>query len=235
MNNLKLHPSQISIFHTLRYSESERYSTILKPTSQTSDTFKFHLRKLIKQGYVVKLENGRYALTCSGKEHANLLDERNRLIQKQPKISILIIAENKKENGESFYLLQQRLRNPYYGYWAEIHGRAIWGESFEITALHQFTRQTGLNADFAVHNIYRVRDYEEENNNLLEDKIFVVVRAFNITGNLRNSYTGGINKWLSLSEIMSLPKVFKSTILNISKKADNSNKIYDFMYKKDDY
>ena len=57
MSAPQLHKTQASILHSLRYAESERFNSLMHPTDQTSDTFKFHLRKLVKLGYVAKLES----------------------------------------------------------------------------------------------------------------------------------------------------------------------------------
>src|SRR5688500_20328938 len=89
MSDSQLHRTQVSILHSLRYAESERFNALMHPTNHTSDTFKFHLRKLMKLGYIDKLENGKYQLTPQGKEYANSLNEQERGIEKKTKASIL--------------------------------------------------------------------------------------------------------------------------------------------------
>ena len=212
MNNPQLHKTQASILHSLRYTKAERFNALMHPTSHTSDTFKFHLRKLVKLGYVVKLEKGEYQLTALGKEYANNLNEKQRAVEKQPKLSILMIVARQNGEGETTYLLQRRQRNPFYSYWSEIHGRAERGESFEATAQRQLKRQTGLDAKFEVHSFRRVRDYDANEESLLEDKLFVVLKATEISGDLTNDYDGGTNSWLTLAEIRQQDKVFATTL-----------------------
>lgn len=236
MDNPQLHRTQASILHSLRYAKAKRFNALMHPTDHTSDTFKFHLRKLVKLGYVTKLDNGEYQLTPSGKEYANNLNEQQRTIEKQPKVSILMIIADKNDAGETVYLLQKRLRNPFYGYWSEIHGRAEWGESFEATAQRQLKRQTGLNAEFTVHGFRRVRDYDADDESLLEDKLFVVLKATKVSDELTNNYDGGTNGWLTSEELRQQDKV-SATTLAIIDSLDNG-KFYtaqELTYQPEDY
>lgn len=236
MSAPQLHRTQASILHSLRYAESERFNALMHPTDQTSDTFKFHLRKLVKLGYVAKQENGMYQLTAVGKEYANNINESHRSIEKQPKISVLVVAEKITTDGKKLYLVQKRSRNPYYGYWSEIHGRAEWGDPFEVTAQCQLKRQTGLDASFTVAGFRRVRDYSETKEQLLEDKLFVVVKATDVTGELTNIYAGGMNAWMTLKELRAQEKVFATTVSIVGELA--SGTLYtaqDLIYKKEDY
>ena len=236
MDTSQLHKTQVSILHSLRYAESERFNSLMHPTDQTSDTFKFHLRKLVKLGYVTKLENGRYQLTATGKEYANNLNERLRSTEKQPKISVLLVIERTAPDGQTIYLVQKRSRNPYYGYWGEIHGRSTWGESFEETAQRQLKRQAGLDADFSVVSFRRVRDYSQTDKRLLEDKLFVIVKASNISGELTNTYSGGVNAWMSPGELRAQDRVFASTLAIIDELAsDHFYTAQDLTYAEEDY
>ena len=126
-----MHKAQFAILYTLRHCTSARYSQLLRATDLESDTFKFHLRKLIKPGYVHKDASGHYSLTASGKEFANRLDKTQRILQEQPKISLLLVAKRENMTGEAEYLCQQRKRNPYYDFWGCISGPAVRAESFE--------------------------------------------------------------------------------------------------------
>ncbi|HSW37129.1 MAG TPA: NUDIX domain-containing protein [Candidatus Saccharimonadales bacterium] len=232
----QLQPTQVSILHSLRYSQAERFSSLMRPTGYTSDNFKFHLRKLTKLGYIEKLNNGMYQLTPAGKEFANNLDEPKRVVQKQPKVSVLMVIAKKNANNETVYLVQNRLRNPYFGFWSEIHGRAEWGEPFEATAKRQLKRQTSLEAKFKIHGFRRVRDYDEISNELLEDKLFVILKATDISGELSNTYSGGTNAWMTLKDLRAEDKVFASTLANIQD-LENGNfyKEQDIFYPPGDY
>src|SRR4051812_36888018 len=107
---MELHAFQISILRTLRHTRSARYTDLRIPTNLESDAFKFHLRRLVILQYVHKLDSGQYELTPKGKELANNLSKLLPHIQKQPKLSVAIIAV-KYVNQIPTYLFQQRLRN----------------------------------------------------------------------------------------------------------------------------
>jgi ADP-ribose pyrophosphatase YjhB (NUDIX family)/predicted transcriptional regulator len=237
MDTPQLHKTQLSVLHALRYAESKRFSELMSPTGHTSDTFKFHLRKLIKSGYIEKTAEGSYCLTLRGKEYANNLNEDARTTEKQPKVSALAIVTKIDNNGQTQYLVQQRLRQPFYGYWSEIHGRVAWGEPFEETARRQLKRQTGLDAVFTVQGFRRVRDHDAETSGLLEDKLFVVLRAINVTGELTNEYAGGTNAWLTAEELYAQEKVFTSTraIIESIEAGNNTFAAHDFTYQSEEY
>lgn len=237
MDALQLHKTQLSILHTLRYAKSKRFSELMKPTGHTSDTFKFHLRKLIKAGYVIKTPEGHYQLTAQGKEYANSLNEAARTTEKQPKVSALAIVTRTTRAGTTQYLLQQRLRQPFYGYWSEIHGRVAWGEPFEETARRQLKRQAGLNATFTVQDFRRVRDYDKASGELLEDKLFVILKAVQAEGTLTNNYAGGTNAWLTAEELDNKQQVFASTrdIIKNLEAGNHEFVMQDLAYTPEDY
>ena len=207
-----MHKAQLSILRNLRYSEAARYSQLMHPTGLESDVFKFHVRTLVRLGYVQKFADGRYGLTAKGKEFANNLDEQKRIVQKQPKISVMVVVPKVDKNGKTVFLMQKRARNPFFGFWTEIHGRAVWGDPFEETAAYQLARQTGLKADFSVHSFRRIRDFTADGQELLEDKLFVIMLAENIQGELTNTYDGGENAWLSFEDLLAEDRHFASSI-----------------------
>ena len=236
MDTSPLHRTQLSILHSLRYANAERFSELMRPTKHTSDTFKFHIQKLIRLGYVFKLDNGQYALTSVGKEFAITIDELNRTVQKQPKISVMVVASRINHAGVTEYLMQERTRNPHFGFINEIHGRAEWGQTFKAIAAKQLKRQTGLEAEFTVHSFRRMRDFDQATGDLFEDKLFVVMKANNLTGELSNDYKGGENFWISLEAIRAYDKHFTSTIAIIeSLQTSDLYHADDSEYAKEDY
>jgi ADP-ribose pyrophosphatase YjhB (NUDIX family) len=206
MSTTELHKAQASILRTLRHNRSVRYSVLRHPTGMDSDVFKFHLRKLQELGYVNKLRSGEYTLSPSGKEFANNLSKLQRTTQKQPKLSMSIIVKRNKQ-----YLFQQRFRNPYYGFWGCITGPVQWGEQIEDTAGRELEKQTGLTAKFSVRAFYRKTDFNSGSNMLLEDKLFAIVEATNVSGNLVNEWAKGLNAWMSVDDLKAKERYFTST------------------------
>lgn len=196
----RLHAAESAILYILRRSEAIRYSDLLHGTGTDSDTFKFHLRKLIKIGYIERMVPGGYRLTLVGKEFANNLDKATQTIQKQPKLSLFLVV-SQQNNGTTEFLLQKRFRSPFYNYWGCLSGPAKWGEEFEETARAELRKQTGLFATFTVKTFLRFMDYTEDSATLLEDKLFVVLHATDSTGNLSNTWSGGYNEWMTLDKL----------------------------------
>jgi hypothetical protein len=211
VSNSQLHQAQVSILKTLRRAESVRYKDMRLPTELDSDVFKFHLRKLVKLGYIRKLPTSYYELSASGKEFANNLDEQARVQQKQPKLSLVMVASRPDASGQDLFLLQQRFRNPFWGFWGLVSGPAHWGVPFEETAAAEFQKQTGLSASFEVRSFCRQRDYGTASGNLLEDKLFVVLSASRLRGRLGSMWLGGSNKWMALGELERQSHYFKGT------------------------
>jgi predicted transcriptional regulator len=211
MNSVKeLHRAQASILRSLRYSNAARYSALMRPTGLESDVFKFHLRKLVHQKFIDKDEQGEYFLTPSGKEFANNLSKVNLAVQKQPKLSVAIIASKETPSG-TVYLLQKRKRNPFYGFWGFITGPVQWGSSIEETAAYELKKQTGLIANCEVISFHRKTDLSASNGEILEDKLFAVVVATKIIGDVENKWSGGFNEWMSLDDLEKQEKHFKSS------------------------
>jgi predicted transcriptional regulator len=205
---IPLSHAEQSILYTLRHTSSARYSDLQKPTGLESDVFKFHLRKLVRNGYVLK-EDSVYILTATGKEFANNLHGNH--VQKQPKLSLFLIVSRTNQNGIIEYLLQERHRNPFYGYIGCLSGPAKWGEEFETTAKEELMKQAGITATFKVASFKRVRDHDPRQV-LLEDKLFVILQAHIDTNVPLQEWSGGTNMWLSLEKILQMTFVFPQTV-----------------------
>ena len=153
---------------------------------------------------VEKIGKG-YKLTNFGKEFANRFDTDSQKVtyEKQAKISVLPCGV-KKEGGVVKYLIQQRLKQPFYGYHGFMSGKVRLGEVPPETVRREFKEETGLTGDFSLKGILHKMDYSPEGN-LLEDKYFFVFRVNRIQGELIENFDGGRNLWLSQKEIRQLP------------------------------
>jgi predicted transcriptional regulator len=206
MSTPKLHRAQIAILRRARRSENMRYSDLLKASNVDNDSFKFHLKTLVDSTVLTKNEHGLYSLSPTGKEFANNLDREKRTEQKQPKLSVVIIVKN----GDK-YLFQKRLRNPFWGHWGFLSGPVRWGVEPETAAAAELKKQAGLKAEFEVKGFLRKRDYSAEEN-LLEDKQFIVVQAIEVKGKISSDWSGGENAWMTVEEVMSHEQYFSDTV-----------------------
>ncbi len=189
---------------------SASFSELQKKSQLESDHFKFHLNKLVELGYVVKTSYGKYSLTPKGKEHANKLDTDTNTIERQPKISVALILERQNDQGQTEYLAQQRLKNPYFGFWGRLGGKVRWGESLAEAAARELEEETGLIGEFEFKMLFHKRDYDKTTKELLEDKMFMIMKAKSFKGELIESFEGGFNKWMTQEEFMKQEKSFES-------------------------
>lgn len=212
----------MSILHSLRYAEAERFSSLMRPTGQTSDTFKFHLRKLMSLGYVTKLDNGAYRLTAIGKEYANVLDEQKRTPKKQPKLAVMLLVTRQVDN-ETEYLLYKRKVNPFFGYWTAMTDAILWGETFEAAALKRLKKHAGYEANFHINSMVRIRNTIDNASEPAEDILFAVMESSNLRGEPHSEYAGGVPEWLTISALLKRQHYFPS-ILTILKNAHGERK-----------
>lgn len=205
-----IHKTQTAIIRHLLFTPRAGFAELQKATNLTSDHFNFHIRQLAATGYIEKNDQKYYELTPRGKEYANRMDTEENVIEKQPKVSVAITLERHNEKGEREFLFQQRKKNPYYDFWGRVGGKVRWGESVIEAARRELEEETGLDADLEYKLLYHKRDFDKNSGKLLEDKIFLCVYGKNSRGNLKETFEGGINKWMTVEEFHQQPKWFTS-------------------------
>ncbi|MFA5894960.1 MAG: NUDIX hydrolase [Candidatus Shapirobacteria bacterium] len=223
MSKNDIHPIQGEILCQMLFVETASFSELNK-RKLPSDQFSFHLRQLTDLKYLEKNILGKYLLTTKGKEYANTFDTDKAEIEKQAKIGALIVG-NKVLKGKKYFLMQQRLKQPYYGFWGFITGKIKWGETIEEGAQREFKEETGMVGNMELAGLKHKMDYNQKSE-LLEDKYFLLIRASKLRGKLTEEFEGGRNKWLTLEEIRNLPDLFdgvEETIkMSLTKKLDFS-------------
>lgn len=197
------HEIQMKILRDLLFAPKRSFSDLQKQTDLTSDHFAFHIKKLVETGYVQKSDD-MYTLTRDGKEYANRMDTDEAKIEKQPKVSVLLVVE--REDGK--LLAQKRLKQPYYGFWGRMTGKVRWGETLEQAANRELLEETGQTADFEFAGLYHKMDYLEDGT-FLEDKYFIVMYGKDPVGEFMSDGEGHHNEYLSVEELMQKDKVFQ--------------------------
>ena len=199
----RLHKVQMQILRKLLFNPKVRF-TDLNIASMTSDHFTYHVNTLIREGYIEKIGK-RYVLTIRGKEFANTMDTSALKIEKQAKVSVLIIGRKEYE-GKVCVLVQTRLKEPFFGFKGFVTGKVGFGETVLDAARREFLEETGLHADFKFRFILHEHIYSEDER-FLEDKFFYVYNAANTKGRL-SSIPGGRNEWILESEFTEDKKKF---------------------------
>lgn len=230
------HEAQMKILRHLLLSPSAGFAELQKQTGLSSDHANFHIKKLVDEGYMTKDADEKYILTRLGKEYANRMDTDDNVIEKQPKISVALIVED----DQGRLLAQQRLKQPYYGFWGRPTGKIRWGERMLEAAARELMEETGLTADLSVAGFYHKMDYDKDSHELLEDKIFVLVYGTNPAGELIVDGEGHHNEWLSDEALYEQDKFFKSvpeiTAIAKTHAVDAENFVeHAYEYGKDEY
>jgi len=196
---VKIHEAQTAILRELLFRPSAGFAELQKTTNFTSDHFNFHVTRLVELNLVEKIESGKYALSSRGKEYANKLDTDTNTIERQPK-SAVILALERTHKGKKQFLFQERLKNPYFGYWGLPSGKIRWGETITETAVREALEETNLTADFRVAGVYHEHVKLEESGEMMEDKIFFICHGTNVKGDLVSDFEGGHNEWMTFDE-----------------------------------
>jgi 8-oxo-dGTP pyrophosphatase MutT (NUDIX family) len=146
----------------------------------------------------------------NGKEYANRIDTSNTQIEKQPKISVLIIPEIEID-GVSKLAVQQRLKEPYYGFQGFITGKIRYGETVFQAAARELKEEMDLEAEFEYLYTLHEMVYDKEGN-MLEDKFFHVVHAVNVAGQLIEQTKDGKNSWVTVEEFYAMEKKYHNEV-----------------------
>ncbi|MEP7204630.1 MAG: NUDIX domain-containing protein [Candidatus Saccharibacteria bacterium] len=229
-----VHQAQSLVLRYLLFVPYATFAILQKQTELASDHFNFHIKKLVDSGLVEK-QGSNYQLTQNGKEYANRMDTDENEIEKQPKVSVALVVE-RQHNGMREFLAQQRLKQPYYGFWGRLGGKVRWGESFEEAAKRELKEETNLDGDFTFKTIFHKRDYRKKDGQLLEDKIFIIMHSDASSGELAEEFEGGLNQWMTQEEFIQQNKIFESA-RDFVDLVDNNVQYHsqDYTYDDDEY
>ena len=200
-----LHQIQMLILKELLFNPTARFSE-LNIKGLSNDHFSYHVNTLIEQGYVRKTDRG-YSLTNQGKEFANRMDTDQVQIEKQPKVAVMVIPV-KYIKGRKHILIQERTKEPYYGYQGFMTGKIRFGEKIKEAAKRELKEETGLDCqDFVIKTIFHDHVIMTDDGKLMEDKMFFIITAKNPTGQLVNTENGK-NSWMTEEEFLKLEKKY---------------------------
>lgn len=204
-----MHETQMQILGALAQVKSARFSDLTKVTGLTSDHANFHIKKLVERAFVehVPKTYGEYRLTRAGKDYSTRMNTMSSTIDRPPKVSVVLWVTN--EQGQ--VLRQQRLKQPYYGYWSRPTGKVRRGEAILEAAARKLKEETGLKADMHIIGIEHRIDRDKQGV-LYDDKYLFMVEGSKPRGTLIVEQAGVHNYWMSESEYMQKEKRFGKPI-----------------------
>jgi ADP-ribose pyrophosphatase YjhB (NUDIX family) len=128
-NKVLKHHIQKSIIKVLISKRIVRFSDLRPPKTDTN-LFSYHLKALIKEGWVEKIEAG-YTLSVKGLEYVDRMNDQELNFRMQPKIITMLLIQN----SEGDVLVQKRLKQPFINTWTLPYGKTlIQDESIEFGA-----------------------------------------------------------------------------------------------------
>lgn len=172
------HHIQKSIVYRLAFTPELRFSE-LKPDGLENKLFDYHLKIVIRDGYVEKSEDGRYKLTGEGRRlGVRAFEKQLGMADKAESVLFLVIKQN--PNGP--WLLYKRLTHPMLGKVGFMHAMPKLGQSITKSAHDQCLEKTGLSCKFTALGSGYFTTYDGE---LLESYVnFTLMAADTAEGEL---------------------------------------------------
>ncbi len=133
-----MHHIQLEILSRLMYRKYLRFSA-MRPERVDSNLFQYHLKKLLKDNFVVKVEQG-YTLGPKGLQYADRFSSELRGERRQPKTVVGVVLRNDK--GDC--LLVPKERQPFVGDWLLPAGKIHEGEPLADAAARELGEKAGI-------------------------------------------------------------------------------------------
>ena len=187
-----MHQIQKHILRTLSLKKKARYTEI-KPKTVEGNIFTYHLKTLMRDGYVV-LKDLKYSLSPKGKQFVDRVSFETFQERIQPKIVTILVIENKGK-----YLLYKRRRLPFIDSIGFPYGKIHFGEHIKDAAHKELQEKTGLTIDKLTHRgeVYMAIHDEAD---LISHALFHVFTGKDPKGTLREDTQIGKCFWGKLED-----------------------------------
>lgn len=186
------HQIRKAIIQKLIHNQRVHYNELWDKNGDSSK-FAYHLKQLEEEGIVGKYEDG-YGLTTEGRKLSAFIEGETGGKAELPTPIVVILARK-----EDKLLYQQRLKEPFYGYWGPISGKINFGWNPRDCAIRDLKEETNLDAqDMTFRAIQSIKTYESEK--LLHHHLLYVFETTKFTGELKTELHKGLNKFMTLAE-----------------------------------
>lgn len=186
-----MHEIQKHIFRVLSTKPKARFAD-LKPKSIEGNLFTYHLKTLLRQGYI-ETSAFKYRLSPTGKRLLDRISFETFQERIQPKIVTIIVIEHNKK-----FLLYKRRRSPFIHHIGFPYGKIHLGEHLEEAAQRELEEKTGLKAKLKQRGIVYLTVFDETE--LVSHMLCHVFVGKNPTGLLRTDTTIGTCFWGDLDQ-----------------------------------
>ncbi len=196
---------QKEILNKLMFSERLKYSDI-ESKFPDHNLFNYHLRELLKKGYIKKSPDG-YKLTTKGKQNVSHMEEDGQY-QQQFKVGMFIDII-KEENGKYYMMLYKRLKHPHYGYSGSVTGKLKWGDSLEDNLKRELMEELNIvPTEFKNTGVFREVFYNEEKEKV-GDGVFFIIVVTKWYGVPNETSEEGEYYWCEIDKILDQEKIFR--------------------------
>jgi 8-oxo-dGTP pyrophosphatase MutT (NUDIX family) len=179
-----MHRLQQHILSQLIRNPNRRYAD-LKPAEVEGNLFMYHMKSLMKAGYVEKADSV-YRLTPEGLRYADGLSLETFAPRKQPRIVTLLVCRN--ETGQ--YLLLKRNRQPLLGKTGFPYGKIHLGETIAQAAARELHEKAGLSATLVHRGDGYVTIYDQAEP--VSEIFFHLFAGTNVSGRLKSGKGGEV-------------------------------------------
>lgn len=133
------HHIQRHIISILMFQKRARFRDLRPPKTDTN-LFTYHLKVLLKERLIAKIENG-YTLSQKGMSYVDRVSTEKFTIRSQPKVITMMVIQN----SEGDVLLQKRTKQPYIDTWTLPYGKLhIDDSTIETAAKRETLEKLGL-------------------------------------------------------------------------------------------
>lgn len=206
----ELNLTQMQIINSLTFKKEAKFSE-LNTQNIPTDHFNYHLKKLLRDGFIEKNLNGHYQLTESGIKYSSQTDVYNLKIEKQAKIGMVPVCI-KEIDGQKHYLIHRRKKHPYFDWLGFPSGKAKYGSFFKDEVIRELEEETGLRGDAELKIITHYQVFKVGTDNLLEDKVFYIYKITNLKGDFQEKTLEGENQWMTRAQMAQEKNIFSDNV-----------------------